>query len=161
MEDIFYTLDEESQERIDIIRHKLKFIEKKPVVVCIESLEPFIIAADSIPGMLEIAGGIAFQPAADNSWESIRSHDPEIIVVMPRGLSVEQTMKEMNLLLQQPGFSDLKAVKNNRVYIADGSQYFYQPGQAVVNAVEILAEIIHPKQFIFGYEDSGWIKFAV
>lgn len=161
MEDIFYTLDEESLERIDIIRHKLKFIENKPVVVCIESLEPFIIAADSIPAIVEIAGGIAIQSNTNNNWESIRMQDPEIIVVMLRGLSVEQTMKEIHLLLQHPGFSDLRAAKNNRVYIADGSQYIYQPGRAVVNAVEILAEIIHPKQFIFGYQGSAWIKFAV
>jgi len=53
----------------------------------------------------------------------------------------------------------LKAVKNNRVFVADGNQYFNRPGPRIVDAVEILAEIINPKQFVFGYEGDGWIKF--
>jgi len=68
-------------------------------------------------------------------------------------------MKEINILLEQPGFAELKAVKNNRIYIADGNQYFNRPGPRIVDSIEILAEIINPKQFIFGYEGNGWIKF--
>jgi len=70
-------------------------------------------------------------------------------------------MKEMDVLLHLPGFEDLKAVKNNRLYIADGNQYFNRPGPRIVDSVEILAEIINPKQFIFGYEGNGWIKFGL
>ncbi|PLW91050.1 MAG: cobalamin-binding protein, partial [Mucilaginibacter sp.] len=51
--------------------------------------------------------------------------------------------------------------KNNRVYIADGNQYFNRPGPRIVDSLEILAEIIHPKQFIFGNEGNGWVKFAL
>jgi len=70
-------------------------------------------------------------------------------------------MKEVDLLLQQPGFADLKAVKNHRVYLADGNQYFNRPGPRIVDSIEILAEVINPKHFIFGYEGSGWIRFSV
>jgi iron complex transport system substrate-binding protein len=92
-------------------------------------------------------------------WDDIRLQDPEILIVMPCGFAIERTLKEIDLLLALPGFSELKAVKNNRLYIADGNQYFNRPGPRIVDSVEILAEIIHPKQFIFGYEGSGWIKF--
>jgi len=80
---------------------------------------------------------------------------------MPCGFSIERTLKEVDIILQLPGFSDMKAVKSNRVYIADGNQYFNRPGPRIVDSIEILAEIIHPKQFIFGYEGDGWIKFGV
>jgi len=62
--------------------------------------------------------------------------------------------------MELPGFGELNAVKNNRIYIVDGNQYFNRPGPRIVDSVEILAEILHPKQFIFGYEGEGWIKFS-
>ena len=70
-------------------------------------------------------------------------------------------MKEIDLLLQRPGFTELNAVKNNRLYIADGNQYFNRSGPRIVDSIEILAEIIHPKQFVFGYEGNGWIRFSI
>jgi iron complex transport system substrate-binding protein len=83
------------------------------------------------------------------------------MILMPCGFSIERTLKEMNLILDLPGWADLAAVKNNRVYIADGNQYFNRPGPRIVDSIEILAEIIYPKQFSFGYEGSGWIRFNV
>jgi len=157
---------EELNERVDIIRHKLKFSESKPTVACIEWLEPMMLSGNWIPGLVEIAGGVSIiaeqgkhSPYVD--WEDIRLNDPEILIVMPCGFPIERILKEIDLLLQLPGFTELKGVKNNRVYIVDGNQYFNRPGPRIVDSIEILAEIIHPKQFIFGYEGEGWIKFAL
>jgi iron complex transport system substrate-binding protein len=157
---------EELQERVDIIRHKLKYIDQKPTVACIEWLEPMMVSGNWIPELVSIAGGTSILAEAGKhspyvSWDDIKNQDPDIIVVMPCGFSIERTMKEINLLLKQPGFADLKDVKNNRVYIADGNQYFNRPGSRIVDSVEILAEIINPKQFIFGNEGNGWIKFSL
>jgi len=159
-------LVENLQERVDIIKHKLKFIDSKPTVACIEWLEPLMISGNWVPGLVSIAGGTPVlaqegkhSPYID--WDDILQQDPEIIVVMPCGFSIERTMREINLLLDRPGFASLKAVKNDRFYIADGNQYFNRPGPRIVDSIEILAEIIRPKQFIFGYEGEGWIKFSV
>lgn len=159
-------LVEDLQERIDIIRHKLKFIENKPTVACIEWLEPMMLSGNWIPELVGIAGGVSIltEPGKHSpyiDWNDIRLQDPDVIVVMPCGFSIERTMKEIDILLQLPGFNDLKAVKNNQVFIADGNQYFNRPGPRIVDSIEILAEIIYPKQFIFGYEGDGWIKFGV
>ena len=153
-------------ERVDIIRHKLKFIDTKPTVACIEWLEPLMVSGNWVPELVGIAGGVSVLAEAGKhspfvKWEDIQLADPDIMLVMPCGFPIERTMKEIDLLLQQPGFSELKAVKNNRLYIADGNQYFNRPGPRIVDSIEILAEIIHPKQFIFGYEGNGWIKFSV
>jgi len=157
---------EDLQERIDIIRHKLKFIETKPSVACIEWLEPLMLSGNWMPGLVNVAGGtnLLTTPGAHSpyiDWNDIRLSDPEIIIVMPCGFSIERTLKEIDILLELPGFTELKAVKNNRVYIADGNQYFNRPGPRIVDSLEILAEIINPKQFIFGYEGDGWIRFSV
>lgn len=159
-------LIEDLQERVDIIRHKLKFMENKPTIACIEWLEPMMASGNWVPELVNIAGGVPI--LAENGkhspyvkWEDIQQQNPDVLVVMPCGFSVGRTMKEVDLLLQLPGFSEMKAIKNDRFYIADGSQYFNRPGPRIVDSIEILAEIIHPKQFTFGYEGNGWIKFSL
>jgi iron complex transport system substrate-binding protein len=164
--DAGHELLEELQERVDIIRHKLRFIEKKPTVACIEWLDPLMTSGNWVPELVTIAGGTPVLSEAGKhspyvDWKDLRDQDPEVIVVMACGFSVERTLKEISTLLQLVGFADLQAVKNKRFYIADGNQYFNRPGPRIVDSIEILAEIINPKQFIFGYEGDGWIKFEV
>jgi len=158
-------LIEDLRERVDIVRHKLKFVEARPTVACIEWLEPLMVSGNWIPELIAVAGGKSVIAESGKhspfvKWDDILEHDPEIIVVMPCGFSIERTMREIDLLLNLPGFAAMQAVKNNRLYIADGNQYFNRPGPRIVDSVEIMAEIIHPKLFSFGYEGEGWIKFS-
>ena len=154
------------EERINIIRHKLKFIENRPTVANIEWLSPIMLAGNWTPGLVDIAGGKSVlveegkhSPFID--FNNIKEEDPDILIIMPCGFSIAQSLKEVNLLLELPGWEGLNAVKNNRVYIADGNQYFNRSGPRIVDSLEILAEIIHSKQFVFGYEGTGWIRFNV
>lgn len=157
-------LVEELEERLGIIRHKLKFIGQKPRVACIEWLSPLMAAGNWTPEMITIAGG---QPllAADGDHSPVITAgqlgeaDPEVIVIMPCGFSVDRTLSEIGLLLELPGWQELSAVRQNRVYIADGNHYFNRPGPRIVDSAEILAEIINPRQFVFGYEGEGWVRF--
>lgn len=156
---------EQLQDRIDIIRHKLKFVDSRPTVACIEWLEPLMVSGNWVPEMVEIAGGknILGVPGKHSpfiQWEDIQLQNPDIIIVMPCGFSIERTMKEIDLLINRPGFSFLKAAKNNQIYIADGNQFFNRSGPRIVDSIEILAEIIQPKFFSFGYEGDGWVKFS-
>ncbi len=158
-------LVEDLQERVDIIRHKLKYVESRPTVACIEWLEPLMVSGNWIPEVVSTAGGSCILAEAGKhspfvKWENIQQANPDVIVVMPCGFSIERTMKEMNILLELPGFAELSAVKNNRLYITDGNQYFNRPGPRIVDSIEVIAEIIHPKLFNFGYEGNGWIKFS-
>jgi len=138
-------LTEEQQDRVDIIKHKLKFIEQKPAVACVVNLQPIIFAGNDIVELVGIAGG-----ASVTQLQNV-----DVIIVMLAGHSIEQMMKEMDKLLQLPAFNEISAVKNNRLYIADPNN------QHPVEILEVLAEIINPKQFIFGYEGEKWVKFRV
>ncbi len=154
----------EWEERIDIIQHKLKYIESKPSVVCIEQLEPIRITYGNIAELISIAGGSAiFTDSIKNpdavEWDSILLGNPDILLVQLTGHTIEQTIKKIDTLLQLPHFGTLKAVQSNRFYILNDNN---QPlNTHPVNYIETLAEIIHPKQFIFGNEGSGWVKFSL
>ncbi|HEV3258225.1 MAG TPA: PocR ligand-binding domain-containing protein, partial [Gemmataceae bacterium] len=62
----------------------------------------------------------------------------------------------MAALTQRPGWRDLRAVRDRRVYLADGNQYLNRPGPRLVESLEILAEVLHPAMFHFGHEGPGW-----
>ena len=155
---------EDLEERIDLVKHKLKFFPAKPKVALIEWLSPIMVAGNWIPELVEIAGG--FPLLAENGkhspfveWQQIYDANPDILVVAPCGFTISRTLQEIDLLLNLPGWRDLEAVKNNRVYIADGNAYFNRSGPRIVDTIEILAEIITPKYLSYGYEGKGWIKF--
>ena len=157
-------LVEEMEDRINLIRHKLKFMEQKPKVACVEWLSPLMLAGNWTPGLIEIAGGESIMVKDGKhseyiDFEDILTADPEVIIVMPCGFPIQRTLQEIDLLLHLPGWNDLKAVKNNKVYLADGNHYFNRPGPRIVDSIEILAEILYPKQFAFGYEGEGWLHF--
>jgi iron complex transport system substrate-binding protein len=66
----------------------------------------------------------------------------------------------MPLLEHRPGWRELKAVQRDRIFVADGNQYFNRPGPRIVESLEILAEILHPELFPSHYEGKGWIRYA-
>lgn len=159
-------LAEALRERINLVKHKLKFQEHRPTIACIEWLSPLMIAGNWTPEMVDIAGGVpvltqAGKHSAFIDPELLQKADPEIILIIPCGFSMERTLSEITVLLDLRGWYDLAAVKNNRIYIADGNQYFNRSGPRLIDSIEILAEIIHPRQFVFGYEGKGWMKFDI
>ncbi|MDB5119458.1 MAG: cobalamin-binding protein [Sphingobacteriales bacterium] len=158
-------LIENLRERVDIVLHKLKFSEIKPKTACITQLSPLVIGENLMSDMISIAGGSTLSISNIGSTgvnlEEFKLEDPQIIIIMPENYTIQRTLQEINLLLNVPGWSDLSAVKNNQVYIADGQNYFASQGIKVIDRMEILAEIIHPKQFVFGFEGNGWNKFNI
>lgn len=155
-----------SEERINIIRHKLKFISERPSVACVEWLSPLMIAGNWTPEIVEIAGGtpvltLAGKHSSYINFEDIVKANPDILVIMPCGFSIQRTLQEINLLIDLPGWTDLKAVQNQKIFVVDGNQYFNRSGPRITDSIEIMAEIINPKQFVFGYEGNGWLQFKV
>jgi len=80
--------------------------------------------------------------------------------VMPCGFSLERTRQEAALLAQQPGWRELRAVREGRVFLADGHQYFNRPGPRLVESLEILAEMLHPDACHYGHEGTGWARMV-
>jgi iron complex transport system substrate-binding protein len=134
-----------------------------PVTVAyIEWIDPLMAGGNWMPELIEMAGGHnLFGEAGKHSpwmtWEELYRRDPEVIFVAPCGFDIERTRQEMPSLTGRGEWSRLKAVREKRVYLADGNQYFNRPGPRLVESLEILAEVLHPEAFHFGHERAGWI----
>lgn len=148
---------------VDIIE-KACVIKRRPSVACLDWIEPLMAAGNWVPELVDLAGGLnLFGEAGKHSpwlnWEAVREHDPEIIIVLPCGFDLARTRKEMAALTSKPDWAKLRAVKSERVFLTDGSQYFNRPGPRLVESLEILAEIIQPNIFQFGHKGQGWEHF--
>ncbi|MDA0738575.1 MAG: cobalamin-binding protein [Nitrospirae bacterium] len=149
------------QSRVEAIKTRTREIVDRLTVGCIEWLDPLMASANWMPELIDHAGGRnvlgkAGEHAPWITWEAVQQQDPDILLLLPCGFSIPRTREELHLLTNQPGWSDLKAVKEKKVFLMDGNQYFNRPGPRLVDSVEILAEIIHPTIFHFGYEGQGW-----
>ena len=82
--------------------------------------------------------------------------DPDVIVAIPCGFDLARTRVELAPLTERPGWGELRAVREGRVYLTDGSQYFNRPGPRLVDSLEILAEILHPAEFAPAHRGSAW-----
>ncbi|RMG89782.1 MAG: cobalamin-binding protein [Chloroflexi bacterium] len=149
------------QARMDAIAQRAAMATKRPSVACIEWIEPLMAAGNWMPTLVHMAGGVNLFGTENKhapwlSWEDLQTADPDVIVVLPCGWDVDRARADMPFLVQKPGWENLKAVRNGRVYLADGNQYFNRPGPRLVESLEILAEILHPDLFQFGHQGSGW-----
>ena len=140
----------------------MKGIEKKPTILCIEWIEPIMVAANWVPELVDLAGGknVMSVSGTDSnfcSWDEIKIANPEIIIMMPCGFRIKRTLEELYYLQKRKGWQELKAVKENKVYVVDGNQYFNRPGPRLLDSAEILAEIINPDYFERKYSENAWI----
>ena len=154
-------LVESLRQRMRKIREKTLSLDARPTVACIEWADPLMAAGNWTPELIEMAGGrnlfgIAGRHSPGMTFEHLIGQDPDVIVMAPCGFSLERTRQDLPLLTAQPGWEGLKAVREGRVYLADGNQYFNRPGPRVAETLEILAEILHPQVFGFGHEGMGW-----
>ncbi|NNM78705.1 cobalamin-binding protein [Sphingomonas sp. ID1715] len=123
-------------------------LAERPGVAAVEWIEPLMIAGNWIPELVEIAGGEPLLASAGQhsdfiKWEEVRAADPEVIVAMPCGFQVSRTLEEMPLLDALPGWSDIRAVRDGRVFVADGHHLYNRPGPRLVESAEALHAMIH------------------
>jgi iron complex transport system substrate-binding protein len=158
---------ERGQKLVAQLRSRIAAIEDRsqplarPSVACIEWIEPLMASGNWMPELVQMAGGQNLFGEADRhspwlDWGSIVAAEPDIILILPCGFDIDRTRRELPALTGRAGWSDLRAVRKRRAYVLDGNQYFNRPGPRLADSLEILAEIIHPDLFSFGYKDTGW-----
>jgi iron complex transport system substrate-binding protein len=137
----------------------------RPRVAFIEWVEPLMAGGNWMPELIEIAGGHnLFGQAGKHSdwmqWPELVAADPEVIVVAPCGYGLARCLEELPLLQAKPGWADLSAVRNGRVYFADGNAYFNRPGPRLADSAEMLAEMLHPDIAGARHEGTAWVRRA-
>ena len=101
--------------------------------------------------------GVPAGAAPREDWASLRREDPEVIITMPCGFGIERSLSELPALTSRAGWTQLQAVREGRVFVTDGNQFFNRPGPRIAESLEILVEILHSQAFDFGHRDSGWV----
>ena len=156
------------QSRVEVCKQKTQGLSEsdRPTVAAIEWTEPLMATGNWIPELVELAGGQSlFGVVGKHSpyleWDALVKADPEVIIIMPCGFDLERTRQETMPLTHRPEWSSLHAVRSGKVFITDGNAYFNRPGPRLVDSLEILAEILHPDIFDFGYRGTGWEQFGI
>jgi iron complex transport system substrate-binding protein len=147
--------------RITTIGERTGARAPRPRVAVIEWLDPLMTAGHWLPELVAIAGGEPLlahngRPSRWIAFDELRAADPDVIVVAPCGYPLATTRREHSRLTTLPGWRTLRAVQGAQVFLADGNQYFNRPGPRLVESLEILAEILEPKSFPFGHEESAF-----
>src|SRR5215510_10786026 len=158
---------------VDDCRRRLETLSRRtanvhcPKVFCMEWLDPVYASGHWVPELVKFAGGIdelgrERGESVRVSWDEIVAWAPEVLVIMPCGFNLQQTMKQIWNVFGRYGsgssqgaasasgahrFFELPAVRNGRVYAVDANSYFARPGPRVVEGAELLARLIHSELF--------------
>ena len=159
-------LVERLQDRVREIAAKANDQPVKPTVACLEWLDPLMAAGNWVPELVGLAGGrnLVGTPGQHSPWLSMNELQtlyPDVIIALPCGFDLNRTRQDMAPLFRNADFCGLRAVREGRVYVTDGNQFFNRPGPRLVESLEILAEIIHPGVFTFNHQGSGWQQSCV
>ena len=152
-QDLVRTLEDKINRVKNIIGDKN--VENLHRILCLEWLDPFFTAGHWVPEMVEIAGGIngiskSKEQSRRTSLEEIKKFDPDKIILMPCGFNIDRTIKEYKkttTLNNNQEWNNLRAIKNNELYVVDAGSYFSNPGPRTITGIEILAKIISPNEF--------------
>ncbi|MBL6633033.1 MAG: cobalamin-binding protein [Thermoleophilia bacterium] len=125
--------------RLDAVRARVA--GRTPVrVAAVEWLDPPWSAGHWVPDQVAAAGGeeVLIAPGARSArmtWDQVAAARPDVVVLMPCGLSLAQVMDLAGEVPPLPA----------RVAAVDASGLFSRPGPRLVDGVEVLEAILHPQ----------------
>ena len=141
-----------ARDRLDRARAAVSQSGTQPSVVCVEWLDPLIVAGHWVPEMVALAGGVdgLAQPGGPSrrvEFDELAACDPDVLVLMPCGMDADRAAAEFDGLPDREGWQGLSAWKDGAVYAVDSGSLFSRSGPRLVDGVELLAAILHPSAF--------------
>jgi iron complex transport system substrate-binding protein len=136
----------------------------RPRVAFIEWIDPPMSCGHWMPELIDIAGGTSVfgatgEPSPWITWKELAAADPDVVIVAPCGYDIPTTLQEMKPLARHELWQNLRALREGRVYVADGNAYFNRPGPRLVDSAEIVAEILHPEVCDFGLRNGAYVIY--
>jgi len=124
----------------------------RPRVAVIEWLEPLMAAGNWMPELVALAGGVNVLGEAGKhsgwiTWDDLLGAGAEAMVIAPCGFSIADSIRDLPLLTRDRRWRSLPAVRDGRTYIVEGNHHFNRPGPRLAESVEILAEILHGRDY--------------
>jgi iron complex transport system substrate-binding protein len=122
-------------------------------VVALEWLDPLFAAGHWVPEQIRRAGGWDLlgsdaDRSRETTWDAVAEVDPEMLILMPCGFHLPETVIEWSDAPRPSWYRELTAVRRGQVFAVDGSAYFSRPGPRVIDGIELLAEILDPDAFV-------------
>ena len=141
-----------ARERIERVRSGVAQSGTPPKVVCVEWLDPLIVAGHWVPEMVALAGGADALatpggPSRRVEFEELAACDPDVLVLMPCGMDADRAAAEFDRLPDRERWQGLSAWRSGAVYAVDSGSLFSRSGPRIVDGVELLAAILHPQAF--------------
>ena len=135
--------------RTERVAERCRRLPAHPSVVFLEWIDPLFCGGHWNPELVQLAGGRELIGKAGTrsrriEWAELRHADPDVLFIACCGFSAERASTDVPLLKRKPGWDEMKAVKRNRVVVADGSAYFNRPGPRLVDSLEMMAATLHP-----------------
>jgi iron complex transport system substrate-binding protein len=114
----------------------------RPRVAVVEWVDPPFTAGHWVPDLVAAAGGqpVAARPGAPSeraTWEDIAGEEPDLVVVAPCGYHLAGAAEQ--------ALAVAAALPGVPVWAIDADGIVVRPGPRLVNGVEALAAIIHPR----------------
>jgi iron complex transport system substrate-binding protein len=153
LEDLGHVLewDEPSQKLVATLRARVAAVEKqvqrqpRPKVLFVVGYRPLIIAGSKtfIADVIRHAGGVSISDDLKGEWprmslEEVLKRAPDVIL-FPRTEDFVPSIDEFEKL---PGWRDLAAVRNHRLYFIP--ETIMRPSPRLIDALEELARLLHP-----------------
>ena len=130
--------------RLDRVREAVAG-SQGPRVAALEWLDPVYAGGHWVPEMIALAGGedVLGEPGTKSrvvGWDEVAAAAPEVIVVMPCGLYAAEAAAQAREQADR-----LRALGADRVVAVDAASSFSRPGPRLVDGVELLAHLLHPR----------------
>ena len=130
--------------RIDRVRLAVRGARRR-TVAALEWLDPAFVAGHWTPQLIEYAGGLDLlgnpgEASVEVDWETVAAAEPEVVVVMPCGFDAPRALAQAREHADQ-----LAALRASRVVAVDAAAYFSRPGPRLIDGLELLAHILHPR----------------
>ncbi|MDG1812528.1 MAG: ABC transporter substrate-binding protein [Porticoccaceae bacterium] len=139
----------ELQGRIDTVSQRSATLADRPRVALLDWLEPLFDGGHWTPEIIALAGGTPVfgdkrQPSQRREWHELIDAAPDIIFIALCGFNIERSLQDVEAFLKEDGFVELHRRTGTQVYLVDGNAYFSRPGPRLVDALEIMANALHP-----------------
>lgn len=138
--------------RLDDTKKRSALIEAgdRLSVAMLEWLDPPFNAGHWTPELVEFAGGLDLlgdrgKPSTTIDWDVVRVADPDALVFACCGFGIERTLQDVAGVSANNWWREMRAVKDEKVFVIDGNHYFNRPGPRLIDSLEILAHLLYPE----------------
>ena len=142
------------EERKAAIEERSAALDTRPKTLTIEWIDPVMVGGTWMPELVAAAGGEALVTRRGDHAPTLTKPElaaldpaPEVVLIKPCGFGLERSRSEFDILQALFQGLDWPALRDGRVFVADGNAFFNRPGPRLLESIEILAACLHPREF--------------